>query len=192
MHGEQAQTARALETRVRQLEHDAQNVHALAVDVERLARERCGADADTPAPGASTDAILSTARDALQARPESAAAAGETVAALIKIRDDLLAAIRHGGDGATMARWAYDQLGDVLKLEGVTALEEQGQFDPERQQPLETRDTDDPAQDRTVAATVRPGYAASGTLIRAQEVVVYAVSGSHAPKSTAGPPQERP
>lgn len=123
------------------------------------------------------------ARDTLQAAwtqaPGAAADAWpkETISALVKIRDDLLAAIRRGGDGAAMARWAYEQLGGVLKLEGVEPVEREGLFDPQRQEALETRQTDDPAKDRTVAATVRPGYAAGHRLIRAQEVVIYALRG---------------
>jgi len=194
---EEQESTQAWEGRVRQLERDSQDLRALAAEVERLARERGGMDVAAPAPSASTASLLAAARDRLQTEPSAAPGAAadawpkETVSALIKIRDDLLAAMRHGGDGATMARWAYEQLGGVLKLEGVEPLEDMGLFDPRRQEAIETRQTGDAARDRTVAATVRPGYATGGTLIRAQAVVVYALHGDARPSADPLRPNRR-
>ena len=50
-----------------------------------------------------------------------------------------------------------------------------GRFDPEVHEAFERRPTDDPALDRVVAATMRPGYRLDGQTIRYAKVVVYGV-----------------
>ena len=50
-----------------------------------------------------------------------------------------------------------------------------GRFDPEVHEVFERRPTDDPALDRVVAATMRPGYRLDGQTVRYAKVVVYGV-----------------
>jgi GrpE len=67
----------------------------------------------------------------------------------------------------------YKQLGRILTKEGITAVEETGNFNDERQQAVSTQVTDCQEKDDLVCDTVRPGYLFNGNLIRPQEVVVY-------------------
>lgn len=93
---------------------------------------------------------------------------------LIRLRDIVLAA-RH--DSALAMPKLLDtldrQLAQSLTAQGITPLEDEGAFDFERHQVIETRATADPRLDQTICATVRPGYQHGNRLLRSQEVVVY-------------------
>jgi hypothetical protein len=105
-------------------------------------------------------------------RAESGAGPSATARELIGLRDWVLLAAG-GGPGPGALDAVYRRLGEVLRQEGIAVLEEAGPFDPGRQQIVDTRATDDPARHDHVCATVRPGYAHRGGLIRPQEVIVY-------------------
>jgi hypothetical protein len=62
------------------------------------------------------------------------------------------------------------QLRQILALEGVVAIEEDGEYDAARQRVV---DTADPGQDYQVAASVRPGYRRERELLRHQDVVLF-------------------
>jgi hypothetical protein len=108
-----------------------------------------------------------------------------TVRELIKLRDWVLLAQTGGAEGAPqLLDGLYRGLGKVLEKEGVTLIEEVGAYDGKRQQVVDARPTDDPAQDNFVCATVRPGYLFHERLIRPQEVVVYTFDGSPLPATS--------
>jgi len=72
----------------------------------------------------------------------------------------------------------YRELGRILAQEHVMSLEDIGPYDVNRQRVVDTRETDDLAQDDTVCHTVRPGYIFHGKLVRPQDVIVYAYKSS--------------
>jgi molecular chaperone GrpE (heat shock protein) len=93
---------------------------------------------------------------------------------LIALRDSVLLAADHTQPMShkavtTLAR----RLGEILELEQVIAFEAEGQFDPMQQQVVDTLDSADPARDRCVALSVRPGYRRAGELLRRQGVVLF-------------------
>lgn len=97
-----------------------------------------------------------------------------TAKELIKLRDWVLLA--KSGDAASNTEaleGIYRKLAQILRKEGVTALEENTAFNEERQQIIDTRPTDDPHQDNVVCDTVRPGYLFNGEIIRPQEVIIF-------------------
>lgn len=111
-----------------------------------------------------------------------------TAQELIKLRDWVL--IAKDGDPSSVAQimgGLYRKLGGVLEKEGVTALEGGGPFDDERQQVIETRETDDPRQHNQVCGTVRPGYLFGGELIRPQEVIIHTCPSGSLPNLGSAP-----
>lgn len=97
-----------------------------------------------------------------------------TAKELIAVRDWVaLAKAEKSETDAGVLKSLYERLGQVLELEGVSSLESDGPFDPERQRALGTEATDDAALNRRVCRTVRAGYLFRGRLLRPQEVVVY-------------------
>ncbi len=167
-------------------------IERLACEVDALARRRLGADG---APPQSSDvlACLLSARSLLAAyrplqpeapapapapheTPEPEAAAPSPIAArLIELRDALLVSKRAGTAQAGELLDGLDsEIGATLELEGIHTLDANGRFDPERQRAVDTSPTDAQDQDDTVCDTVRPGYLVGETLLRPQDVVVYA------------------
>lgn len=129
-------------------------------------------------PGASSDEAAISPPPQVASEPELSLTAKE----LIKLRDWVLLAQTGGAAGNLhLLESLYRGLGKVLEKEGVTLIEEVGAYDGKRQQVVDTRPTDDPAQDNFVCATVRPGYLFHERLIRPQEVIVYAFDGSPFP-----------
>lgn len=150
---------------------------------ERAARERddSGTDTGTVEATVSTDAPEPSLAATLpvekpQPEPEPTGAALE----LIKLRDYVLMA--NPEDLAVahkILESLYRKLGQLLEKEGLTPLEATGAFNYERQQVVETEETDDPNLDEMVADTVRPGYSFNERLIRPQEVIVYTYTTSN-------------
>jgi len=98
----------------------------------------------------------------------------ETVQQLISLRDKvLLAADQPMPVGPAAMASVARQLGQILALERVVAVEDEGGFDATRQRVVDILETEDPAQDYRVASSVRPGYLQDGELLRHQEVVVF-------------------
>jgi molecular chaperone GrpE len=76
-----------------------------------------------------------------------------------------------------------DRLRLGLKRAGYEILAPTGGFfDPDEHQVFERRPTDDPALDRVVAATIRPGYRLDGQTVRSARVVVYGAGPRPAPR----------
>jgi molecular chaperone GrpE len=107
--------------------------------------------------------------------PEPAVALpSETAQELIALRDKVLqAADQPTAVSPTALASLAGQLGQILALEQVVAIEEEGEFDAARQRVVDTIDTADPAKDYLVAATVRPGYLHDGQVLRHQDVVLF-------------------
>jgi hypothetical protein len=98
----------------------------------------------------------------------------QTAKELIKLRDWVFLAC-HGEATGDRPKFEslYQKLGKILSLEGVSVLEETGVFNYAQQQVIDTVPTADPAQDETIASTVRPGYQFNQKLVRPQEVIVF-------------------
>jgi hypothetical protein len=106
----------------------------------------------------------------IEPEPELSSTAKE----LIKLRDwVLLAKSGEGKPSPEVLSAIYQKLGQILEQEGVTAIEETGSFNYERQQVVATQVTDDPEKDDLICDTVRPGYLFQGKLVRPQEAIVY-------------------
>jgi molecular chaperone GrpE (heat shock protein) len=103
-------------------------------------------------------------------------AVSRTATQLIKLRDKvLLSRTDDAPPSPDLLDAIYRDLGRVLEAEGVTPIEDDGAFDYNRHTVIETRATSDPAQNNRICGTVRPGYLFDGRLVRAQEVVVFAL-----------------
>ncbi|PVZ09954.1 nucleotide exchange factor GrpE [Actinomycetospora cinnamomea] len=101
--------------------------------------------------------------------PGGADAAGERDA-LIALCIDLADRLR------TTAPGLRARLHRGLAEVGVVPLEPDGRpFDRARHDAVDREPTTDPARDRTVASTERPGYADRGRVLRRPEVVVHAL-----------------
>lgn len=152
-------------------------IERLACEIDALARRRLGGGG-APPQSSEVLACLLSARSLLEAyrppQPE-AAAPSPTAARLIELRDALLVSRRAGTAQAGELLDGLDiEIGATLELEGIHTLDANGRFDPEHQCAVDTWQTDVREQDDTICRTVRPGYLVGGTLLRPQDVVVYA------------------
>lgn len=93
---------------------------------------------------------------------------------LIRLRDQ----VRIAEPSAANLRVFDTKLGRILEKEGVRSLEESGMFDPERHEVNATTPTNDIVKDGVIASTVLPGYLCGECVLRAQQVILYAFSGS--------------
>ncbi|HTC71651.1 MAG TPA: nucleotide exchange factor GrpE [Solirubrobacteraceae bacterium] len=167
-------------------------IERLACEIDALARRRLGGGG-APPQSSEVLACLLSARSLLEAyrppQPEAAAPAAAarempwpeaaapspTAARLIELRDALLVSRRAGTAQAGELLDGLDiEIGATLELEGIHTLDANGRFDPEHQCAVDTWQTDVREQDDTICRTVRPGYLVGGTLLRPQDVVVYA------------------
>ena len=125
----------------------------------------------SPAEAAAQQPEVSTPQPAGRAPDVSA-----TAKLLIKLRDKVFMS-RHGDAPPTAETLdaIYRDLARALEAEGVTAVEDSGEFDHDRHQIADTRVTDDPGENNRICGTVRPGYLFDGRLIRSQEVIVYSL-----------------
>lgn len=68
----------------------------------------------------------------------------------------------------------YSQLKTALENNGVTAIDQVGaEFDAHLHEPIETQETDDTAQDHTIAKVIQKGYQMGDRIIRPARVVVW-------------------
>ena len=123
---------------------------------------------------------LAALRASAEAAPGDSPAPLEMIRDLIAIRDTLLMRKTwlwdheaSASDTEKLVDFQLREIGNCLERAGVTVLEEQGDFDAQLQNAVETRPTDDPAQVGRVAETLRPGYQFRGDTLRPQEVVLY-------------------
>lgn len=124
----------------------------------------------TPTPVASQPKVEPPPITKVEPEPEVSATAKE----LIKLRDwVLLAKSGEKASSPEVLSAIYTKLGQILEQEGVTAIEDAGPFNYERQQVVSTQATDDPEKVDCICDTVRPGYQFHGKLIRPQEAIVY-------------------
>lgn len=126
-------------------------------------------------PSPSKVALLS--KHELNTEPELSMTAKE----LIKLRDWVLLA-KNGNQAPSpeVLSAIYQKIAQILEKEGVTAIEETGRFNYERQRVVSTQVIDKLEKNDWVCATVRPGYLFRGKLIRPQEVIVYTIEQSTA------------
>jgi hypothetical protein len=128
------------------------------------------------APSATSKAVPINTPPVPVAAPEPAPS--KTALELIKLRDWVLMAKTSGNPvNSEGLENFYKQLGRILGMEGITPIEDQGVFDYNRQQIMDSRTTDDPALQDHICETVRPGYQFHEKLIRPQEVIVYVADG---------------
>lgn len=118
--------------------------------------------------------LLGRRRDEGPRAVAASSSAPPAVFALIEIRDHLFVEGGGGPPSAAVIKALYARLGAALYEFGVETIEGRGHVDWSTQEAVGTVATPDPALDQTVAATVRPGYACGGVLLRPQQVVVYA------------------
>jgi hypothetical protein len=134
-----------------------------------------------PNPPVRTDAALAKAGEPL----EPPAGARE----LIQVRDHLLSlSSGTATPSPAVLQVLYRKLGKALEKEGIATLEETGAFKGDLQEVSATQHTDDPAQHETVCATVRPGYAFRGRVIRPQEVILYVCEDGRPEQRDSNPP----
>jgi molecular chaperone GrpE (heat shock protein) len=172
--------------------HALQEAHELAVQARVRALELCG----TPHEQESTqEDIIATLTSTCQLldrlveeqykpipQPKVEVSDGLTPSScargLITVRDSVLQAkVSNQSLDPSMLEGLYLKLGEILKDERITEIDESGRFDYDRQKILQVRTTDDPEQDEHVYSTVRPGYMIEGELLRPQEVIVYSYQG---------------
>jgi molecular chaperone GrpE (heat shock protein) len=67
----------------------------------------------------------------------------------------------------------YEELGRILKINGIEPLEEEKIFNSQYHIVIDTKVTDKIQLNNTIAETYRPGYKINGKILRAQEVVLY-------------------
>jgi GrpE len=116
-------------------------------------------------------------------RPAGSGSPGEvpeTTLRLIALRDHLQLGEDEDARFARAIAAVDRRVVDILALDGTAAFEDTGSFDPERQQVVNTVETDDPGQHYHVVTTVRPGYVRGGALCRRQDVVVFRLPGEQA------------
>ncbi|MCX7745512.1 MAG: nucleotide exchange factor GrpE [Clostridia bacterium] len=78
------------------------------------------------------------------------------------------------GDMAVFISSVYKKLGKVLKNNGIEPLEDSGRYNSTYQVVAGTKETNDRLLDETIVETFRPGYRLGDTVIRPQEVIIYA------------------
>lgn len=93
---------------------------------------------------------------------------------IIKLRDQIFIA----NDSCTdkqqkMLTSLYEELGRILKINGIESLEESGVFNSQYHTVIDTKATNQIQLNNTIAETYRPGYKIKNKIIRAQEVVIY-------------------
>jgi hypothetical protein len=95
---------------------------------------------------------------------------------VLDLRDSLGAAVADGQPAGTVLRWAGARATSLMAACEVTRVEESGVFDPARHKAVASREA--PSADLVwqIADTVRAGYAWRGSILRSQEVVVYAAA----------------
>lgn len=93
---------------------------------------------------------------------------------IIKLRDQILIA-RYGYDDKRQRILAsvYEELGRILKVNGIEPLEEKELFNSEYHIIIGTKVTNNIKLDNTIAEIYRPGYRTKNKILRAQEVVIY-------------------
>jgi molecular chaperone GrpE (heat shock protein) len=98
---------------------------------------------------------------------------------LIALRDSVQAAAEDlDVPGSQALNAVARQLAQILASEQVVPIEDSGAFNARRHNAVASMNTDDRALDYQVASSVRPGYLASGTLFRRQDVIVYRFTGN--------------
>lgn len=97
---------------------------------------------------------------------------------LIQLHDDLGKRAEALGDeriGTILAEY-QQAIEDILYRQGVEPFEQDdGPFDPRKQRAVSTVPTEDPGQNKRIAARVRKGFVSGDKIIRPEMVTVYAV-----------------
>jgi hypothetical protein len=70
-------------------------------------------------------------------------------------------------------RWLNSSITRLLEQSGIYPIEDDGEVDPTRHEVIEVRGVTQSDLVNHIAATVRPGYAWRGQILRPQEVVAY-------------------
>lgn len=93
---------------------------------------------------------------------------------LIGLRDKLLLLQLDEDSGSNeVSHSLYHELGKILELENILEIEQYGVFDDAVQKVIELEPTLDPALDRQIYKSLRPGYRIGEQLLRPQDVIVY-------------------
>lgn len=93
---------------------------------------------------------------------------------IIKLRDQIFIAKYNCSDKQKKVLLSiYEELGRILKINGIEPLEEGNIFNSQYHTVIETKTTDKIQLNNTIAAIYRPGYRIKSKVLRTQEVVLY-------------------
>lgn len=160
---------------------------AASLDMQRLARvadedalrdaqrELASLDAQAAAQAAAQDALLQKAQQDMKTEADKRKA---LALSLIKFRDQLMYFQENfdavgNPQAVEMLKNLYAESGRFMKENRIEPLEDTGVLDAQRHTVVDTRPTDDPALENSIAQTFRAGYRLDGNIVRPQEVVVY-------------------
>jgi hypothetical protein len=131
---------------------------------ERLRTVELLLDEADPGPAPAAAGSAAPARDRVSPTAEH----------LMRLVDRLGGALAARDDPDPLLGWLHRQLVEALGTEGISLIQEDGRFDPDRHEVIDTRPATRPDQADRISGTVRPGFRLGPQVIRPQQVVVWA------------------